>query len=168
MEEQNETQKRTQKADWVEIRNDYVLKNYSLSQLEEKYKGITSRSSIAKHMRNEGWVEKKKKHQQRIAEKVTEKVEESISQKKARATEKHLELTNNLCELVNDLTIKYLAQVKSGKKITAKSVEALANAISKLQMCQRESLNIKNTEENEQTEDRPEIMVIKGLDVSKI
>lgn len=167
MEEQKETQKITQKADWVEIRNDYVLKNYSLSMLEEKYKGITSRSSIAKHMRNEGWVEQKKKHKHKIEEKVTEKVAESISEKKAKATEKHLELTNNLCELVNDLTLKYLEQVQSGKKITAKSVEALANAISKLQMCQRESLNIKNGEE-QKDETRPEITVIKGLDISKI
>jgi predicted S18 family serine protease len=133
--------------------------------LAKKYK--VSVSSVNKRCRKEGWVKLKEEKAQEIDKKVSEKIEKSEVDRKAKTNELHNELYNKGLEVANMLLDEYIKDLKEGKKKTkanAYNLDFIMKAIANAQKGQRLSLNI---DKEEQTEEK-EITIVEGLDIRKI
>jgi DNA-binding MurR/RpiR family transcriptional regulator len=153
------------KNDWIKIKNYYIHHSISLEDLAKKYK--VSASSVNKRCRKEGWVKLKEEKQQEIDKKVSEKIEKSEVDRKAKTNELHNELYNKGLEVANMLLDEYIKDLKEGKKKTkanAYNLDFIMKAIANAQKGQRLSLNI---DKEEQTEEK-EITIVEGLDIRKI
>ncbi|MEC0136137.1 phage terminase small subunit-related protein [Paenibacillus macerans] len=150
---------------WAEIENDYVTdirkKGWTLEQLAKKY-GISA-SSIMKYSAEHNWVEKRRKHTEGVKEKSAEITTHLLSNDIARATARHLRISDKLLKIVEDAInddrefYKVVEKLRTGygpgefdEKIVVETVDALndaklvnvVNSFEKIQKAQRQTLRI--------------------------
>lgn len=150
---------------WAEIENDYVTdirkKGWTLEQLAKKY-GI-SYSSITKYAADNNWSEKRKNHGKAVKEKSAEITTHLLSNEIARATARHLRISDKLLKIVEDAInddrefYKVVEKLRTGygpgefdERIVVETVGALNDAklvnvvssFEKLQKAQRQTLRI--------------------------
>lgn len=150
---------------WAEIENDYVTdirkKGWTLDTLAKKYS--ISYSSITKYAADNNWSEKRKNHGRAVKEKSAEITTHLLSNEIARATARHLRISDKLLKVVEDAInddsefYKVVEKLRTGygpgefdEKIVVETVGALNDAklvnvvssFEKLQKVQRQALRI--------------------------
>jgi len=105
-------------ADWVKIRNKYINSTMSTQEIAKKY-GV-SYTMVKEHCRKEGWVEQRKKQQEKTAVRLNQKTAEMIADKEAEQITKIRSVTDRLLDAVikaaAEIDVTELRQKKQVKK----------------------------------------------------
>lgn len=162
------------KTNWTKIRNDYISSSISTEKLAEKYN--VSYSAVKEHCRKENWVEKKKRFETKVDEKIVEKNLEKVCTKFDKINNSHIKICSEVRELV-DLLIEELKESalerREGKtkksKNTSYALDYLMSAVKKLQQVERTANDMDLKDRNDTTDTiEPTVNIIQGLDESKI
>jgi 4-hydroxy-L-threonine phosphate dehydrogenase PdxA len=152
--------------DWIKIKNYYIHHSISLEDLAKKFK--LSKTIVAKHSREEGWVKLKQEKLPEIDRKVAQQTVKTIVDRKVKANERHNELFDKGLEIAELLLNQYLSELREGKKKTkasAYNLDFIMKAIANAQKGQRQALNI----DKEIAQDvEPEIRIINGINLDQI
>lgn len=169
--------------DWNKLKTEYVTTDISLKKLAEKYK--LNPRVVGEQSRTKGWVEAKKKHQQKVAEKVASKVatkqanalakELDIADKISSVLQKALEDADQFNRYVVDTTTKMdgteirTAEEKTFNKVDMKALKDAAAALKMVEEMKRSMANIMKTEQinRERREDRKLQLEEERLNIQK-
>lgn len=158
--------KRKDKINWLKAKQDYIMNNLTIREIADKYK--CSMTSVAKHSREEDWVQSRADKLQEIETEVIKKKTETEIERRIKANEEHNRLYEESAEVINWL-LEEFKKAKQNKKKKPNSIafalEKTLNCIEKVQKGQRLALRI-DIDDDEDTE--PEVFVIENLDESKI
>ena len=146
--------------DWQKIRTLY-LRNETLDYVMEQIPYLDiKRKTIIEKMSREGINRKKRK----IEEKVTQKLCERVEEEKIAANERHIQLFNESLDVIQTLLDQYKTELTEGKakpRASAYNMDLIMSGISKAQKGLRVALGM--DEEGNLKIDQPEVLVIEGV-----
>ena len=160
------TAKKKKKYDWVKLKAEYQTTNISLRELAEKHKipwgTVNSRSN------KEKWAKDKVEIQSKIKAEVEQKTISAVIDEKVEANKRHIELYEEGLDVVAELLAVYKATAQERKKrgnVNPFNLEKIFSCIEKAQKGQRLALNLDNQDESE---DEPEMVFVENVDLDKI
>ena len=122
-------------AEWRKIRMEYIKGKTTYAKLAEKY-GISA-SNIYKRASNEGWRKKKKKLDQKVEEKVLERVCDA----RAKEFELIAQVNDRMGEVLDNL-ITFVKSQPPNKYDDLRGVESLTKAIAQVVQTKRDLYNV--------------------------
>jgi predicted DNA-binding protein YlxM (UPF0122 family) len=154
------------KPDWIKLKNEYLASDISLRRLATKHK--ISESTVMKRATREKWGEAKSQTLIEIDAKVKQKTQEAAVNEKIARNERHIRLYEQGLDVVEELLKQYMDELKANKKrpkATAYTIDFLMNALQKAQKGQRVALSMND---DDSTDDSKDVLVVNGIDVTKI
>lgn len=133
------------RADWNQIRLEYVTGDASQRELCEKY-GV-SQTALSRHAQNEGWLKEREKYKRKLGT----KIKEEIAKKQSKKLSQLIAATENLTKTVNQKTKAILKQAKDPEKveiIDSKELLQLTKATKDLVEIMRDVYDIPKAEED--------------------
>ena len=122
-------------AEWRKIRMEYIKGKTTYAKLAEKY-GISA-SNIYKRASNEGWRKKKNKLDQKVEEKVLERVCDA----RAKEFELIAQVNDRMGEVLDNL-INFVKSQPPNKYDDLRGVESLTKAIAQVVQTKRDLYNV--------------------------
>lgn len=162
--------KKNKNYDWVAIKNEYFTTSISYRGLCEKYK--IPFNTLKSRATKEKWADDKNNIQHKINTETTQKIVETVVDEKVKINKRHSDLYEKgsaLIEFWLDYYQEELQKFKQGEvkkiKATPYSLDFLMASLQKIQKGQRLANNIEN---EDTTNDEPEVLIIQGIDETKI